>query len=105
MPFYRLWKTAIPPAVVQWGTSASGKFDEYYNTNISFFANSKSLTVEQITKMANTPTKVIHGQNDVAYPLELSQRVVEILKKGGVDAELVEIPGATHYACVTASEE
>lgn len=98
----RLCKSAISSAIAQWGP---GKFDAYWNTCISYFANSKHFTPEQIAKIKTTPSKIIHGQNDVAYPLELSQRVFNVLRKGGVDAELVQIPGATHYVCVTASEE
>lgn len=98
----RLWKTAIPPAIVQWGP---GKFDAYWNTCISFFANSKAFTPEQIARMKGTPTKIIHGENDIAYPLELSELVVDLLTKEGVEAELVQIPGATHYACITAANE
>lgn len=55
--------------------------------------------------MKGTPCKVVHGQSDVAYPLELSKKVVDALKQSGVDAELEQIPGATHYACVTAPEQ
>lgn len=55
--------------------------------------------------MKGTPIKIIHGQNDIAYPLELSERVVDLLTKEGVEAELMQIPGATHYACITAGNE
>lgn len=88
--------------MVQWGP---GKFDAYWNTCVSFFANSVAFTPEQTVKMKDTPIKVIHGHNDIAYPLEVSERAVEFLRKAGVKADLVQIPGATHYACITAGME
>ena len=45
---------------------------------------------------ANTPTLVIHSENDLRCPIEQSEQVFVALKTLGVDTEMVRFPGEFH---------
>lgn len=93
-------KSSVAQGAVIWSD-----LDECWNICIGFFANSTRFTREQLCKNRGSPVLVVHGQIDIAYPIELAQGVVNALVDAGVQTEFVDVPKATHYACVTAPNE
>ena len=43
--------------------------------------------------LVNTPTLVIHSEQDLRCPVDQAERYYQSLRRGGVDAELVLVPG------------
>lgn len=93
-------KYSVAQGAVNWSD-----LDECWNIFIGFFANSTRITREQLCKNRGSPVLLVHGQIDIAYPIELAQGVVNALVDAGVQTEFVDVPKATHYACVTAPNE
>jgi acetyl esterase/lipase len=42
------------------------------------------------------PTCIVHGQSDTMVPITLSQDLYTVLKKEGVNCEMIEVPGEEH---------
>jgi acetyl esterase/lipase len=60
-----------------------------------------SQALKQVDPLLNVssdwpPVCIVHGQADKMVPIELSRMLFEELKRKGVQAELIEIPGAQH---------
>ena len=51
--------------------------------------------INYITK-DNAPFLILHGEKDVLVPVNQSEMLNEALKKGGVESELIVVPGAGH---------
>lgn len=97
---YSLVKSAAEQSAAVWRD-----LDQAWNIFIGFFKNSTRLTREILHKNRGSPVIVVHGQIDIAYPIELAHLVVEALVEAEVPTEFVDVPKATHYACVTAPNE
>ncbi|TID27548.1 putative U3 small nucleolar RNA-associated protein 13 [Venturia nashicola] len=42
------------------------------------------------------PTCIVHGQSDTMVPITLSQELYAVLKREGVECEMIEVPGEEH---------
>ena len=62
-----------------------------YSQYESFVANEKRLDVEQYCRTSNTPTLVIHGDNDTSVPIDEGLRIARWLK-----TDVTVILGANH---------
>ena len=49
-----------------------------------------------VTKLANIPMLVVHGDNDKTVPVERSRVMVEAAKKNGAEVKYIEVPGGSH---------
>jgi acetyl esterase/lipase len=47
-------------------------------------------------RKGNPPVLILHGTKDATVPVEQSQRLAEVLKKAGVEYELILVDGAPH---------
>lgn len=82
-----------------------GRLDQAYNVAVGFFKNLPPWEVWDRDIFRDVPCLLIRGDQDIAYPVELSEGFMDMLRKTGAKAEYVEVPGATHFACVTAPEK
>ncbi|KAF9058558.1 alpha/beta-hydrolase [Rhodocollybia butyracea] len=66
---------------------------------LDIFLNRRPHSVEELRNI-KVPVKLVHGMEDVAYPLEYSQEFLYRLQDAGVDASLEAIAGASHFGCI-----
>jgi len=57
---------------------------------------SGSGSVETVTRMKDIPQFVVHGDNDPTVNVNGSRRMVEAMKKAGMNVTYVEVPGGNH---------
>eukprot|EP00914_Ancora_sagittata_P013104 GHVO01025532.1.p1 GENE.GHVO01025532.1~~GHVO01025532.1.p1 ORF type:complete len:339 (+),score=41.52 GHVO01025532.1:79-1095(+) len=86
----------IPNSMKNWNAS---HLEDYRLSTLDIFLNRRPHTVEELRNI-KVPVKLIHGLEDVAYPLEYTQEFLDLLKKAGIDASLEVIHGASHFGCV-----
>jgi dipeptidyl aminopeptidase/acylaminoacyl peptidase len=77
------------------GTSDIGSFfsDEYVGTDAQAI---RSQSPQAVVGLVQTPTLVLHSENDLRCPLSQSQHYYSALKRNGVETELVVFPGENH---------
>ncbi|KAF5365553.1 hypothetical protein D9757_010902 [Collybiopsis confluens] len=86
----------VPNFMKTWNAS---HLDEFRVSTLDIFLNRHAYTIEELQKF-KVPVKLIHGLEDVAYPLEYSEKFLHRLQSAGVNASLDAIPGASHFGCV-----
>ena len=80
----------------QWNAS---HLEEYRISTLDIFLKRRAHTIEEL-KNIKVPVKLIHGMEDVAYPLEYSEAFLARLQDANVSASLEAIQGASHLGCV-----
>ena len=71
-------------------------FLTYRIATLDFFLNRSGHSTATLSKI-RVPVKLIHGLDDVAYPLEYSLEQEKLMKDSGVDVTLTQIPNAPHF--------
>lgn len=56
----------------------------------------------QLNQIENIPTLVLHGEKDVAYPVEKAQEIFDANKSE--KSKIVVVPGAPHFLNITNPE-
>ncbi|KAJ7122272.1 Alpha/Beta hydrolase protein [Mycena epipterygia] len=92
---------AVSHELKNWGPA---KLDEYRIATVDFFVKRTAQTPAAVSKIA-CPVKLIHCGADIAYTIEHTAEVLKLLQDNGVDAHLVEIPGAVHFGNVSHPKE
>ncbi|KAK7044845.1 AB hydrolase-1 domain-containing protein [Favolaschia claudopus] len=91
----------VPHALKNWGRN---KLDEYRIATIDFFVKRTAQTPAAVRKI-RCPIKLIHCGADIAYAVEYTGEVLKLLQDNGVDAQLIEVPGAYHFGNVSNPKE
>lgn len=92
----RLLASALPPNLSNWSPE---NLDAYRVATYDFFIYRKAHSSKTLSRIS-CPVKVLHGASSVVYPLDYTERFMESLHEGGVDASLATIPNAPHYMCI-----
>lgn len=100
-PFDSLVARCVPQALKNWGPK---KLADYRIVTVDFFTKRKAQTAAAVSKIT-CPVKLVHCGADIAYAIEYSAEVLKLLQENGVDASLVEIPGAVHFGNVSHPKE
>ncbi|KAJ3821251.1 Alpha/Beta hydrolase protein [Lentinula raphanica] len=82
-----------PVAMASWNYH---NLDQFRIMNLDFYLRRKSHPKSALSRIKG-PVKIVHGSTDVAYPKSYSEKFLNRLTEAGVDASLLEIPGAPHY--------
>ncbi|KAJ6451822.1 Alpha/Beta hydrolase protein [Mycena vitilis] len=91
----------VPNALKNWGPK---HLDEYRIATVDFFVKRTAQTAANVRKI-RCPIKLIHCGADIAYAVEYTEEVHKLLRDNGVDARIVEIPGAIHFGNVSHPKE
>ncbi|KAJ3795383.1 Alpha/Beta hydrolase protein [Lentinula aff. detonsa] len=86
-------RITYPVAMVKWSYHY---LDQFRVMNLDFYLNRKSHTKSALARIIGS-VKLVHGSEDIAYPRSYSEEFLKHLNKAGVDASLLEVPGAPHY--------
>ncbi|KAJ7468065.1 Alpha/Beta hydrolase protein [Mycena latifolia] len=92
---------AVPHALKNWGPK---NLDEYRIATVDFFVRRTAQTPAAVSKIT-CPVKLVHCGADIAYAIEYTAEVLKLLQDNGVDATLVEVPGAIHFGNVSNAKE
>ncbi|KAF7360185.1 AB hydrolase-1 domain-containing protein [Mycena venus] len=92
---------AVPHALKNWGPT---KLGEYRIATIDFFVKRTAQSAANVRKI-KCPIKLLHCGADIAYAIEYTEEVLKLLQENGVDAQLIEIPGAIHFGNVSNPKE
>ena len=66
---------------------------------------SRDSVASQIPQLNHIPTLIIHGDNDLAYPVSKGQEIYDLISQGAqTKSKLVVIPGAPHFLNLTSVE-
>ncbi|KAK0494417.1 alpha/beta-hydrolase [Armillaria luteobubalina] len=76
------------------------KFEQYERGVIGFLNNRKEYSKDELSQIC-VPVKLVHCLEDIAYPLEYSERFMRQLKEAGATVSLATIPEAPHFGVVT----
>jgi len=73
---------------------------------VDFCALRVPYTIAQLARLKNVPIVIVHGEADVAYPVEYSEDFVNDLKDAGVlNVELKVVEDGPHYLTITHPNE
>ncbi|KAK0489692.1 alpha/beta-hydrolase, partial [Armillaria luteobubalina] len=75
------------------------KFEQYERGVSGFLNNRKEYSKDELSRIC-VPVKLVHCLEDIAYPLEYSERFMRQLKEAGVTVSLATIPEAPHFGVV-----
>ncbi|KAJ7150140.1 Alpha/Beta hydrolase protein [Mycena crocata] len=92
---------AVPHSLKNWGPK---NLDEYRIATVDFFTLRTAQTPAAVSKV-RCPVKLIHCGADIAYAVEYTAEVQQLLQENGVDVQLVEVPGAVHFGNVSNPKE
>lgn len=84
-----------------WGRENFGVF---HAVTVKFFLNRFPLPVSSLARI-RSPIALVHCSEDIAYPIEDSEELLELLRRADLDAKLHSIAGAPHFGNVTHVEE
>ncbi|KIY61499.1 alpha/beta-hydrolase [Cylindrobasidium torrendii FP15055 ss-10] len=73
-------------------------FDIYDRMMGDFSNNRREYTDAELARIS-VPVKLIHGRDDIAYPVERTQTLLGRLLNAGVNASFIDIPDAPHWVC------
>jgi pimeloyl-ACP methyl ester carboxylesterase len=71
-------------------------FDVYRRATLDFFTQRKAYSKNDLSQI-RSPVKLIHGHDDVAYPIEYSLEQEKLMKEAGLNVTLTSIPNAPHF--------
>ncbi|KAG5639973.1 hypothetical protein DXG03_002054 [Asterophora parasitica] len=80
------------------------RLEEYHTASVKFFTDRVPHSLQKLRRI-KCPVKLAHSGGDVAFPIALTQELLQRLLDAGVDAELDVIEGAPHFGTVTHFEE
>ncbi|KAJ7118676.1 Alpha/Beta hydrolase protein [Mycena crocata] len=92
---------AVPYSLKNWGPT---KLDEYRIATIDFFTLRKAQTSAAVSKI-RCPIKLVHCGADIAYAIEYTAEVKQLLEDNGVSVQMVEVPGAVHFGNISNPKE
>ncbi|KAJ6557950.1 Alpha/Beta hydrolase protein [Mycena capillaripes] len=92
---------AVPHALKNWGPS---HLEEYRIATVDFFTKRTAQPPAAVRKV-QCPIKLVHCGADIAYAVEYTEEVLKLLQENGVEAQMVEIPGAIHFGNVSNPKE
>ncbi|KAK0489698.1 alpha/beta-hydrolase [Armillaria luteobubalina] len=76
------------------------KFEQYERGVIGFLNNRKEYSKDELSQIC-VPVKLVHCLEDIAYPLEYSERFMRQLREAGVTVSLATISEVPHFGVVT----
>ncbi|KAK0489701.1 alpha/beta-hydrolase [Armillaria luteobubalina] len=74
--------------------------EQYERSMLGFLNNRKEYSKDELSQIC-VPVKLVHCLEDIAYPLEYSERFMRQLKEAGVAVSLATISEAPHFGVVT----
>ncbi|KAJ4488698.1 Alpha/Beta hydrolase protein [Lentinula edodes] len=86
-------RVTYPIAMVRWNYH---HLDQFRIMNLDFYLNRKSHPKSVLARIIGS-VKLVHGSEDVAYPKSYAEEFLQQLEEAGVEASLLEVPGAPHY--------
>ncbi|KAF8828670.1 hypothetical protein HHX47_DHR3000370 [Lentinula edodes] len=86
-------RVTYPVAMVRWNYH---HLDQFRIMNLDFYLNRKSHPKSVLARIIGS-VKLVHGSEDVAYPKSYAEEFLRQLEEAGVEASLLEVPGAPHY--------
>ncbi|KAJ7459240.1 Alpha/Beta hydrolase protein [Mycena latifolia] len=92
---------SFPQIMERW---APGKFDEFHTVTVKFFVNRHPHAVSTLERV-RCPVVLVHCGADIAYPIEYSQELLDLLRRAGLDAKIAVVEGAPHFGNVTHPKE
>ncbi|KAJ7144471.1 Alpha/Beta hydrolase protein [Mycena epipterygia] len=84
-------------AMRNWGR---GNFGAFHTVTVKFFLNRFPHPVSTLSRI-RSPISLVHCSEDIAYPVDYSEELLELLRHADLDAKLYSIPGAPHFGNVT----
>ncbi|KAF9265895.1 alpha/beta-hydrolase [Marasmius fiardii PR-910] len=91
-----LIQSTYPKARKNWG---SKDLTQYRIATLDFFINRFSHPKEDLSKI-KVPVALVHGLDDVAYPLEYTLEQEKLMKDAGMDVKLTKVESAPHFVVV-----
>ncbi|KAL0565126.1 hypothetical protein V5O48_016904 [Marasmius crinis-equi] len=83
----------LPLAKKNWGPE---NFEVFHRATVDFFVKRKLHPTENLQKI-KVPIKLVHGMDDIPYPVEYSMEQEKTLKDAGLNVSLVKLQGAPHF--------
>ncbi|KAE9392270.1 alpha/beta-hydrolase [Gymnopus androsaceus JB14] len=96
-----MFNVTFPICQKHWGYPG---LRNYRIATLEFLVNRRSQSKAALSRL-RCPVKIVYGTDDVAYPLEYTEKFSEDLEEAGVDASLFTVPGAPHFACLDHADE
>ncbi|KIY53081.1 alpha/beta-hydrolase [Fistulina hepatica ATCC 64428] len=81
----------------------AANLEEFRAVTVGFFKDSR-VTMNDLSNV-RCPVLLIHGDDDIAYPLETAQELHQAMIDSGIDAQLRRVKDATHFAITTQPKE
>ncbi|KAJ4483868.1 Alpha/Beta hydrolase protein [Lentinula aciculospora] len=88
-----MFNITYPIAMSKWDYH---HLDQFRAMNLDCYINRKSHPKSTLARI-NCPVKLVHGDDDVAYPVSYAEKFLRRLEEAGVEASLFEVTGAPHY--------
>ncbi|THU78604.1 alpha/beta-hydrolase [Dendrothele bispora CBS 962.96] len=79
-------------------------FPQFRAATLDIFIERQSHSLEALSTLRNIPIALIHGLDDVAYPLTYTEEFMQQLKDAGVSPKLYKVPGQPHFLNVDTKE-
>ncbi|KAJ7663440.1 alpha/beta-hydrolase [Mycena rosella] len=89
-----LVKNVLGTAMANW---APPKLDEYHRITIDFYTSRPRPTLRGIA----CPVQIVHCGEDIAYPRECAEELLDALRAVDVDARMHEVPDAVQWGNIT----
>ncbi|KAG7093263.1 hypothetical protein E1B28_006946 [Marasmius oreades] len=86
----------LPVAKKNWGPE---NFDVFHRATVDFFTQRRSHSVDSLKKI-KVPITLVHGMDDISYPVEYSIQQEKIFRDAGLKVTLHKLAGAPHFAVV-----
>ncbi|KAJ7120269.1 alpha/beta-hydrolase [Mycena epipterygia] len=88
-------------AIRNWG---SGNHDIMHIVSVKFFLNRELYSVSTLSRV-RCLIVLVHCSEDVAYPINYSEELLDLLHSAALDAKIHSIDGAPHFGNITHSKE
>ncbi|KAK7041562.1 hypothetical protein VNI00_009149 [Paramarasmius palmivorus] len=97
-------KRFLPLAKKIWGPN---NFDLFHTATVDFFTKRKAHSKEALQSIAQRGVKMmlVHGLDDIPYPLEYSVEQEKIFKDAGIDVTLAKVKHAAHFVVADYGKE
>ncbi|KAG7086410.1 hypothetical protein E1B28_002365 [Marasmius oreades] len=91
-----LIKNTLPPARKNWGPKG---LVQHRIATLDIFVNRTSHSKEALSKI-NVPITLVHGLDDVAYPLEYTLEQEKQMRDAGINVKVAKIQNGAHFVAV-----
>ncbi|KAL0066714.1 hypothetical protein AAF712_006319 [Marasmius tenuissimus] len=91
----------LPLAKKNWGPD---RFENFHRATVDFFTERKRHAVDALRRI-KVPVRLVHGMDDIPYPVEYSMEQEEMFREAGVDVGLDKLVGAPHFVVVDSKME